>query len=251
MLLKWKNILDNFIQDIDSFFVRDPAATSRLTILLCYPGLHALLLHRVSHWLWNQGFELIARMVAYVSRFITGIEIHPGAQIGRRLFIDHGMGVVIGETARIGDDVTIYHGVTLGGVSFANGPRHPMIGNNVIIGAGAKLLGPIHIGESARIGSNAVVVKDVDAHMTMVGVPAHAVPTTPHDHDILHPLFDAYATDHGKMHDPYAPLVTQLAGEIAVLRRRLDQLENSSLKASQPTVTHKIDTDLDHGGSPL
>src|SRR3984957_12482588 len=163
------------LQEIDAVFARDPAARSRLEVFLCYPGFHAMVFHRLAHKLWRLDFKLLARWISFFARFLTGIEIHPGAKIGQRFFIDHGMGVVIGETATIGNDVTLYHDVTLGGTSFEKGIRHPQIGNNVIIGAGAQLLGPIHVGDNARIGSNAVVVKDVPEGVTMVGVPAHSV----------------------------------------------------------------------------
>lgn len=161
--------------EINSVFKRDPAAKSRLEVILCYPGFHALLIYRLSNWLWRKEWKLLARWFSNLGRWLTGIEIHPGATIGKNFFIDHGMGVVIGETASIGDDVTIYHGVTLGGVSLVEGKRHPQVGNNVIIGSGAQLLGPIIVGDNARIGSNAVVVKDVPEGATMVGVPARNV----------------------------------------------------------------------------
>ena len=148
-------------EDINCVFERDPAARTAFEVLTTYPGVHAVLLHRLSHWLWQRGFKWLARMLSHVGRFLTGIEIHPGARLGHRFFIDHGMGVVIGETSEIGDDVTIYHGVTLGGTSWQKGKRHPTLQDNVVVGAGAKILGPITIGVNARIGSNAVVVKDV------------------------------------------------------------------------------------------
>lgn len=159
-------------EDIASVFDRDPAARHTWEVLTCYPGLHARTLHRLTHKLWRANFKWLARFLAHIGRGLTGIEIHPGATIGRRLFIDHGMGVVIGETAEIGDDVTIYHGVTLGGTSWRHGKRHPSLGNGVVVGAGAKILGPICIGENAKIGSNAVVVKDVPPDATAVGIPA-------------------------------------------------------------------------------
>lgn len=146
-------------EDIQTVFQRDPAARHTLEILTTYPGIHAVLFHRLAHACWRVGLKWLGRFIAHVSRWLTGIEIHPGATLGRRLFIDHGMGVVIGETAEVGDDVTLYHGVTLGGTSWNKGKRHPTIGNNVVIGAGAKVLGPITVGENARIGSNSVVVK--------------------------------------------------------------------------------------------
>ncbi len=163
------------ISEIDSFFSRDPAAKSRLEIVLCYPGFHALVIHRLANWLWRNNARLAGRFIAYIARIFTGIEIHPAAKIGKNLFIDHGMGVVIGETAAIGDNVTIYHDVTLGGVSLKDEIRHPQVGDDVIIGAGAQLLGPIKVGNGARIGSNAVVVKDVEAGKTVVGIPARVV----------------------------------------------------------------------------
>ena len=162
-------------EDIKCVFERDPAARHTLEIITCYPGVHALLLHRLSHRLWNLKLKWIARLLSNLGRFLTGIEIHPGAKIGRRFFIDHGMGVVIGETAEIGDDCTLYHGVTLGGTSWEKGKRHPTLGNNIIIGAGAKVLGPINIGENARIGSNAVVVNNVSSGATIVGVPGRPI----------------------------------------------------------------------------
>lgn len=158
-------------EDIDCVFERDPAARNTLEVLTAYPGLHAILMHRLSHFLWTRGFKWLARMNSHLARFLTGIEIHPGATIGRRFFIDHGMGVVIGETGEIADDCTLYHGVTLGGTSWEKGKRHPTLLNGVVVGAGAKVLGPITVGADARIGSNAVVVKDVPDGATVVGVP--------------------------------------------------------------------------------
>lgn len=162
-------------EEIDVVFERDPASRSVLETVLTCPGFQATLLHRFNHWLWKNKLCLLARIAAHFSRFITGIEIHPGATIGRRFFIDHGMGIVIGETAEIGDDVSIYHGVTLGGTTWNKGKRHPTLENNVVVGAGAKILGPIIVGEGARIGCNAVVVKDIPAAATVVGVPGHVV----------------------------------------------------------------------------
>ena len=159
-------------EDIAVVFERDPAARSTWEVLTTYPGVHALIFHRFSHWLWTLGLKWLARFNSHLGRWLTGIEIHPGATIGRRVFIDHGMGVVVGETAEIGDDSTLYHGVTLGGTSWNKGKRHPTLGKGVVIGAGAKVLGPINIGDGAKIGSNAVVVKDVPAGATAVGIPA-------------------------------------------------------------------------------
>ena len=157
--------------DINSIFDRDPAARSVAEILVCYPGLHAIWMYRISHWFWTRRFYLIGRWISHLARFLTGIEIHPGAQIGAGFFIDHGMGVVIGETAEIGDFVTLYHGVTLGGVSWRKEKRHPTIGNHVVVGVGAKILGPITVGDHSRIGANSVVVKDVPSNSVVVGVP--------------------------------------------------------------------------------
>ncbi len=162
-------------EDIDAVFNRDPAARNSLEVILTYPGIHALVLHRGAHYLWNHEQKLAARVISYGSRIITGIEIHPAAKIGRRFFIDHGMGIVIGETAEIGNDVTLYHGVTLGGVSWNNGKRHPTLEDGVIVGAGAKVLGPFTVGKGAKIGSNAVVVKTVPAGATMVGSSARMI----------------------------------------------------------------------------
>ena len=162
-------------EDIRVVFERDPAARNTLEILTAYPGVHAMVFHRSAHWCWEIGAKWLARMISHIGRWLTGIEIHPGAVIGRRFFIDHGMGVVIGETAVIGDDCTLYHGVTLGGTSWQKGKRHPTLANDVVVGAGAKVLGPIEIGAGARIGSNAVVVRDVPANSTVVGVPGRLI----------------------------------------------------------------------------
>ncbi len=159
-------------EDIAVVFERDPAARSTFEILTTYPGVHALLIHRLSSWLWRHGLRWLARFLSHLARWFTGIEIHPGATIGHRVFIDHGMGVVVGETAEIGDDCTLYHGVTLGGTSWNKGKRHPTLGEGVVIGAGAKILGPITLGAGAKIGCNAVVVKDVPPGATAVGIPA-------------------------------------------------------------------------------
>ena len=162
-------------EDIRSVFDRDPAARTAWEVLTCYPGVHAMLMHRLAHWLWGLQLRWLGRLVSHVARFLTGIEIHPGATIGRRFFIDHGMGVVIGETAIVGDDVTLYHAVTLGGTSWTKGRRHPTIEDGVVIGAGAQILGPITIGARAKVGSNAVVVKNVPSGTTAVGNPARII----------------------------------------------------------------------------
>ena len=207
------------MQDIDSVFDRDPAARSRLEVILCYPGVHALLFHRLAHRLWVWRLKLIARIIASLSRFLTGIEIHPGATIGKKFFIDHGMGVVIGETATIGNNVTMYHGVTLGGTSLLSGIRHPQVGNGVIIGAGAQLLGPIHVGDNARIGSNAVVVKNVEANDTMVGIPARSTQEKTTAFDPAK-AFDAYAAKAEDV-DPLQATLEALQKEVAELKKRM------------------------------
>lgn len=204
--------------DIASVFQRDPAARTTWEVLTCYPGLHAVWAHRLSHWLWHRGLRWLARWHAGIWRWLTGIEIHPGARIGRRLFIDHGMGVVIGETADVGDDVTLYHGVTLGGVSWNNGKRHPTLGNGVVIGAGAKVLGPIEIGVGARIGSNSVVVKPVPAGATVVGIPARIVqeaqpPSEAHTALAQSLGFDAYGLSRD-MPDPVALTLSKMLTHI-------------------------------------
>jgi serine O-acetyltransferase len=168
-------MLERIKEGIAVVFERDPAARNTWEVITCYPGFHALLSHRLAHWLWQGGFKWLGRLVSHLGRWLTGIEIHPGATIGQRVFIDHGMGVVIGETAEIGDDCTLYHGVTLGGTSWNKGKRHPTLGKGVVVGAGAKILGPILIGDGAKIGSNAVVVKEVPAGATAIGIPARIV----------------------------------------------------------------------------
>ena len=172
--------------EINSIFERDPAAKSKLEVILCYPGFHAVMVYRMTNWMWRKGLRTLPRWLSQIARFFTGIEIHPGATIGKNFFIDHGMGVVIGETATIGDNVTMYHGVTLGGVSAKPGKRHPQVGNNVIIGSGAQVLGPITVGDDSRIGSNAVVVRDVPQGATMVGVPARNVSASIKDDNKFH-----------------------------------------------------------------
>ncbi|MFT7375637.1 MAG: serine O-acetyltransferase, partial [Oceanospirillaceae bacterium] len=168
-------MLRHLKEDIASVFHRDPAARNFVEVLTCYPGLHALLLHRMAHSLWNIRLKWLARFMSTITRWLTGIEIHPGAQIGNRFFIDHGMGVVIGETAIIGDDVTLYHGVTLGGTTWDKGKRHPTLHDGVVVGAGAKILGPFDVGKNARVGSNAVVTKAVPANATVVGIPGRII----------------------------------------------------------------------------
>ncbi len=171
-------MLETIREDIRTAFARDPAARSTWEVLTCYPGLHAVWMHRIAHWLWTHRLKWLGRFVSHLARWLTGIEIHPGARIGRRFFIDHGMGVVIGETTEIGDDVTLYHGVTLGGTTWEKKKRHPTLENGVIVGAGAKVLGAITIGEQSRIGANSVVLRDVPPHSTVVGIPGTVVGST-------------------------------------------------------------------------
>jgi serine O-acetyltransferase len=179
----------SLFDQVDSIIIRDPAARNRLEVITCYPGLHAVWIHRASHGLWNIGFKWIARLLSMVARWITGIEIHPGAKIGRRVFLDHGLGIVIGETTEIGDDCTIYQGVTLGGTSLYKGvKRHPTLGKGVVISAGAKVLGGFSVGDGARVGSNAVVLKEIPAGATAVGIPAR----------ILHPDLPQASTPDSK-----------------------------------------------------
>ncbi len=217
--------LGDLREGIDAIMTRDPAARSRLEAVLCYPGLHAIALHRIAHGVWRRGWIVAARMLSHVGRLLTDIEIHPGAQLGRRLFIDHGAGLVIGETAEIGDDVTLYHGVTLGGTSADRGKRHPTLGSGVIVGSGAQILGPITVGDGARIGANAVVLKDVPPGVTMVGVPARQVLPQVTEAD---PTFHAYGTPRADLPDPTANLINELQAEVERLRSRVDDLEEAA-----------------------
>lgn len=197
-------------EDITSVFERDPAAKSLLEVLLCYPGLQALWAHRINHWLWTHGFTLTARLHSQWVRLITGIEIHPGAQIGRRFFIDHGMGVVIGETTIVGDDVTLYQGVTLGGTGKEKGKRHPTLGNDIVVGANASVLGNITIADNCRIGSGSVVLRDVPTGSTIVGVPGHIV--FRHGKRVV-------ITDPKEVSDPLSDVIASLAGQMQDLKR--------------------------------
>ncbi|MGZ8156830.1 MAG: serine O-acetyltransferase [Burkholderiales bacterium] len=223
-------------EEIAVVFDRDPAARNMWEVVTCYPGFHAALIHRLSHRLWTNGFKWLARFISHFGRWITGIEIHPGAQIGRRFFIDHGMGVVIGETAVIGDDCTLYHGVTLGGTSWAKGKRHPTLGKGVVIGAGAKILGPIEIGDGAKIGSNAVVVKAVPAGATAIGIPARIVES----HEGAG-RFAAYAVARDA-NDPMAQALHELINHTAETDRRIDQilaeLKRLGMQANGQDTTH-------------
>ena len=211
-------MLKQLKEDIKTIFERDPAAKSYFEVILCYPGLHAVICHRVAHWLHGKRVFLLARLLSQLSRFFTGIEIHPGAVIGRRMFIDHGSGIVIGETAEVGDDVTLYQGVTLGGTGKDKGKRHPTIGHNVTIGSGAKILGPITIGHNAKIGAGAVVVRCIPSNSTAVGVPAHIVKTAGTD--------DTYIDlNHTDIPDPLEDEIRGLEKRIKELEDRLGELE--------------------------
>lgn len=219
-------------EDIRSVFHRDPAARNTFEVLTAYPGLHAIWWHRLAHGLWVRGFKWLARMVSNWARFTTGIEIHPGAQIGRRFFIDHGMGVVIGETAVVGDDVTLYHGVTLGGTSWNKGKRHPTLEDGVVCGAGAKILGPITVGAGARVGSNAVVTREVPAGATVVGIPGRVVRKVSDQEAQCEEVrrrmadkvgFDAYAVT-SEVSDPVAHAIRSLLDHLHAMDRKVERM---------------------------
>ncbi|NNG11713.1 MAG: serine O-acetyltransferase, partial [Halobacteria archaeon] len=215
-------------EDVQCAFERDPAARNTFEVLTTYPGIHAVLIHRLSHWLWKHGLKWLARLLSSLARLLTGIEIHPGARMGRRFFIDHGMGVVIGETTEIGDDCTLYHGVTLGGTSWDKGKRHPTLENDVVIGAGAKVLGPIRIGTGVRIGSNSVVLKDVPEGMTVVGVPGRLVTGVSMPDERRQAIakkmgFDAYGTTRD-MPDPVATAINGILDHIHAMDERLEDM---------------------------
>jgi serine O-acetyltransferase len=232
-------MFDRLKEEIAVVFERDPAARSTWEVITCYPGFHAMLFHRLAHRLWRSGWLWLARLVSHGSRWLTGIEIHPGASIGRRFFIDHGMGVVIGETAEIGDDCTLYHGVTLGGTSWSKGKRHPTLGKGVVVGAGAKILGPITVGEGARIGSNAVVVKEVPPGATAIGIPARIVEAQP----AADGRFAAYAVVKD-LNDPLAKAVHELIGHCADTDRRIEALLAEVRRLGgrvEDPATHKLD----------
>jgi serine O-acetyltransferase len=210
-------------EDIDSIIARDPAARSRLEVVICYPGFQAILLHRFAHVAWQRGWRLTGRFLSQFGRWMSGIEIHPGATIGRRVFIDHGMGVVIGETAVVGDDVTLYQGVTLGGTKLHKGKRHPTLERGVIVGSGAQILGPFTVGAEARIGANAVVLSEVPSGVTMTGIPAKPALTRDRSRAAE---FQAYGTSEG-LPDPVARAIDALTAEVAQLRGRVVELEAS------------------------
>lgn len=226
-------------EDLRTVFAKDPAARNTLEVIFCYPGLHALWLHRIAHFLWRHKLRFVGRLLSHINRFFTGIEIHPGATIGRRFFIDHGMGVVIGETAEIGDDVLMYQGVVLGGTSHEKKKRHPTIGNNVVIGAGATLLGAINVGDGARIGAGSVVVQSVPPGTTVVGVPGRAV------EERRMPTWDL---EHDKLPDPFNEAIRQVLEGQAELARRLQSIEEF-LKIPNVGTTKEDENphDMTHG----
>ena len=209
------------LADLRTIYERDPAARNWLEVLFCYPGLQALVFHRLAHWLHNRGIAFIPRFISQISRFLTGIEIHPGAQIGKGVFIDHGMGVVIGETAIVGDDALIYQGVTLGGTGKETGKRHPTLGNHVVVGAGAKVLGNIQIGDHVRIGAGSVVLRDAPSNTTVVGIPGRVTRRDKMNIDVL---------AHNQLRDVEAEVIQVLFERVKALEKRVEQLDtNSSL----------------------
>jgi len=225
-------------EDVATVLKNDPAAKSRLEVFLCYSGLHAVWFYRINHWFWNHGLFLIGRFLSQVGRVLTGIEIHPGAKIGRRLFIDHGMGVVIGETAIVGDDVTLYQGVTLGGTGKEHGKRHPTLENDVVVGGGAKILGNITIGKNCRVGAGSVVLRNVPENSTIVGVPGHI---------IFREGKRVVITDPKQINDPLSEALAAVAAEVGKLRHRLDALQGSEHKAEPlPASLQRIMDDLDY-----
>ncbi|WP_022671189.1 serine O-acetyltransferase [Hippea alviniae] len=224
--LKKTGALETIKEDIDAVFERDPAARSIPEVIFCYPGLHALWFHRVAHFLWEHDFKFLGRFVSHVSRFLTGIEIHPGAKIGKRFFIDHGMGVVIGETAEIGDNVTLYQGVTLGGTSLKKVKRHPTVGNNVVVGSGAKVLGALKIGDNSKIGSGSVVIRDVPENSTVVGIPAKVIKKEKIDKKV--------DLEHTKLPDVEGKVIRYLLHRIEELEKEI-----SALREGKPEEIEK------------
>lgn len=220
-------MLKRIKEDIQTVFAKDPAARSIIEVIFCYPGIHAIWFHRIAHLLWNAGLRFFARLISHISRFLTGVEIHPGAKIGRRFFIDHGAGVVIGETTEIGDDVLMYQGVTLGGTSLERKKRHPTIGNNVEIGAGAILLGPIKIGNNARIAAGSVVVKDVPDNATVIGVPGRI--------GLGFTAEEIRRLEHGKLPDPIADALQFVMKEQEKLQKKVRELEKAVEKLQRET----------------
>jgi len=231
------HLLSLIREDVAMVMEDDPAAKSRLEVLLCYSGLHAVWLYRVNHWFWNHRLFLLGRFLSQVGRLVTGIEIHPGAKIGRRLFIDHGMGVVIGETAIVGDDVTLYQGVTLGGTGKEHGKRHPTIEDDVVVGGGAKILGNITVGKNSRVGAGSVVLRNVPEHSTIVGVPGHI---------IFREGKRVVITDPKQINDPLSEALAAVATEVSRLRERVQRLEGTEdisepLSASLQQIMEDID----------
>jgi serine O-acetyltransferase len=232
------HLLSLIREDVANVMEHDPAAKSRLEVFLCYSGLHAVWWYRINHWLWNHGFFLFGRFFSQLARLLTGIEIHPGAKIGRRLFIDHGMGVVIGETSIVGDDVTLYQGVTLGGTGKEHGKRHPTLEDNVVIGGGAKILGNIVIGKNCRIGAGSVVLRNVPENSTVVGVPGHIV---------FREGKRVVITDPKQINDPLSEALASVATEVHKLRERVQQLEGAGVSYEPlPESLQRIMEDLDY-----
>lgn len=232
------HVLASIREDVRAVLERDPAAKSLGEVFFCYSGLHAIWFYRINHWLWNHGFFFLGRFLSQLARFVTGIEIHPGARIGRRLFIDHGSGVVVGETAEVGDDVTLFQGVTLGGTGKEQDKRHPTIGNNAVIGSGAKVLGNITVGENCRIGAGSVVLRNVPANSTVVGVPGHI---------IFRNGQRVVITDPRQINDPLSEALAAVASEVQKLRERVAQLEGEeSGREPLPPSLERILEDSDY-----
>src|SRR5579863_4105236 len=232
------HLLASIREDMAMVMEHDPAAKSRLEVLLCYSGLHAVWFYRVNHWLWNRGFLLLGRWLSQVARFLTGIEIHPGAKIGRRLFIDHGVGVVIGETAVVGEDVTLYQGVTLGGTGKELGKRHPTIEDNVVVGGGAKILGNITVGKNCRIGAGSVILRSVPENSTVVGVPGHIV---------FRNGERVVITDPKQINDPLSEALAAVMTEVNKLRERVQRLEGDDVRGEPLSAAlQQIMEDVDY-----
>jgi serine O-acetyltransferase len=244
-------MLTRIKEEINCVFERDPAAQTVFEVITTYPGFHVLIVHRLAHLCWIRGFRWLGRFVSHIGRWLTGIEIHPGAQIGRRFFIDHGMGVVIGETAIIGNDCTLYHGVTLGGTSWKKGKRHPTLHDNVVVGAGAKVLGPIEIGAGARVGSNSVVVKDVPAGATVVGIPGHVIDRkqlSKEREEIANKMgFNAYGAT-VDMPDPVSHAINHMLDHIHLMDKQLDNmrkvLNEAGIKCDQQDIPALKDCEI-------
>lgn len=230
-------MFESLREDFKVVFERDPAVRSVFEIIFCYPGFHAMLFYRLAHLLWTHKFYFLGRFVSHIGRFLTGIEIHPGARIGRGFFIDHGMGVVIGETAEIGDNCTLYHGVTLGGTTWAKEKRHPTLGDNVVIGSGAKVLGPFLVGANSKIGSNSVVVKEVPANSTVVGIPGKIVVSSDQKDKP-----DRADLEHGQLPDPQARAIECLFEQIKQLEVEVKELKAAQASSNKPAVPRKAAT---------